>query len=79
MYNYLGWIGSILLALCGLGPTIEALYTKQCTVPWSLLIPWYLGEILVLIPVVKKIKSPYLIFNYGMNIVFITIMIYYKF
>lgn len=74
----LGWVGSFLLAFCGLPSAYQAWKHKKSTVPWGLLIPWYLGEILVLIPIVFQIKSWYLIFNYAANVLFISIIIYYK-
>ena len=76
--NACGWLGAIYLAFCGLGPVIEAIRDGYTTVPWSLLIPWYLGEILVLIPVAARIKSKFLVFNYVANILLISILIYYK-
>lgn len=77
--EFLGWMGSILLALCALPSTIEAYVTKDSDVPWKLLIPWLLGEIFVIIPVIFSIKELFLIFNYAMNILFVGIICYYKY
>lgn len=76
--NTLGWIGSCLLAACGFPEVIKAYQTGECTLEWAFLLMWFFGEICVLIPVITKIKSRFLIFNYSMNIIFIAILIGYK-
>ena len=77
--EFLGWVGSILLALCALPSTVDAFIKKDSDVPWKLLAPWLAGEILVIIPVIFTIKEHFLIFNYAMNILFVGIICYYKF
>jgi len=74
----IGWIGNILLSFCGLPEAIRAVFRKKCEVPWSLLIPWFLGEVLVLVYVVYKYNSAPLITNYCANIIIILIMGRYK-
>lgn len=74
----IGWIGSVLLAICGAKEAYLAWKTKDCHISWYMLITWGLGEVLTLIPVILHIKSPFLIFNYLINSFFIGMMIYYK-
>ena len=74
----MGWIGSMLLAFCGLPTALEAMIKKKCLVPWSLLISWGTGEILVLIYTQFKIGTNPLTWNYLANILFIFIMCYFK-
>lgn len=77
----IGWIGGILLAFCGLPEAVLAIQTKQCLLSWSFLLMWLIGEILALTYVIlkaKKVSLLPLIFNYGLNILFISIMIFYK-
>lgn len=74
----LGWIGSLLLAGCGLPEVIKAFEFGECTLTWTFLLMWFFGEIFVLIPVVCYIKSKFLIFNYSVNILFISILIWFK-
>lgn len=71
----LGWIGSILLAFCGAPEAYRALTATDYDISYLFLSMWFLGEIFVIIPVIKDIKKPYLIFNYGANILFISIII----
>lgn len=75
----LGWIGSILLAICALPEVLITIKTKQCYLTWGLLLCWFFGEIFLLIPILFEIKEPFLIFNYSTNIVLLLYLIYYKF
>lgn len=74
----IGWIGSILLAFCGLPQAIESWKTKNSDgLTWGFLIMWGLGEIFTIIYIIPKWHWP-LIFNYTANIIFISIIVYYK-
>jgi uncharacterized protein with PQ loop repeat len=74
----IGWIGSILLAFCGLPQAIESFKTKNSDgLTWSFLIMWGVGEIFTVIYIIPKWHWP-LIFNYTANIIFISIILYYK-
>lgn len=76
--EYFGWIGSLFLAFCGLPQAIESFKTKSSEgITWGLLIMWILGEIFTLIYVFSKKDIP-LLLNYLMNIVFLSIIVYYK-
>jgi uncharacterized protein with PQ loop repeat len=74
----IGWIGSILLAFCGLPQAIESYRTKSSDgLTWGLLLMWFWGEIFTIIYIIPKWHWP-LIFNYTANIIFLVIIIYYK-
>lgn len=74
----LGWIGSILLAFCGLPQAWESYKTKSSAgLTWGLLSMWFTGEIITFIYILPKLDLP-LIFNYGANIVFLAIIVFYK-
>ena len=74
----IGWIGSILLAFCGLPQAIESYKTKNSNgLTWSFLIMWGVGEIFTIIYIIPKWHWP-LIFNYISNIIFISVIVYYK-
>lgn len=76
--EYIGWIGSILLAFCGLPQAIESYRTKNSDgLTWSFLSMWGAGEIMTVIYILPKWHWP-LIFNYTANIIFIAIILYYK-
>ena len=74
----LGWLGSILLSLCSIPEVIHSIKTGNCTLTWGFLLMWGLGEAFLLVPIIKKIKEPFLIFNYSLNLIFIIILIGYK-
>lgn len=78
MNSNLGWIGSMLLAACGFPEVVKAFQTGECTLTWSFLLMWFFGEIFILVPVLRDIKSKFLIFNYSINILFISILIWFK-
>lgn len=74
----IGWIGSILLAFCGLPQAIESYKTKSSDgLTWGFLIMWGLGELFTIVYIIPKWHWP-LIFNYTANIIFISIIVYYK-
>lgn len=74
----IGWIGSILLAFCGLPQAWESWKTKSSAgLTWGFLLMWGLGEIFTIIYIIPKWHWP-LIFNYTANIIFISIILYYK-
>jgi uncharacterized protein with PQ loop repeat len=76
--EYIGWIGSILLAFCGLPQAIESYKTKNSDgLTWSFLIMWGAGELFTIVYIIPKWHWP-LIFNYTANIIFISVIVYYK-
>jgi uncharacterized protein with PQ loop repeat len=76
--EYIGWIGSILLAFCGLPQAVESYKTKNSDgLTWGFLGMWGMGEIFTIIYIIPKWHWP-LIFNYTANIIFIAIILYYK-
>jgi len=74
----MGWIASILLALCGL-PLAYKSYKEGHSRGISLLflLTWLVGEVLALVYSWNKDVLP-LLFNYGLNIFFIGVVLYYK-
>jgi len=74
----IGWIGSILLAFCGLPQAIESFKTKSSAgLTWGFLFMWFVGELCTFAYILPKMDLP-LMFNYGANIIFLIIIIYYK-
>lgn len=74
----IGWIGSILLAFCGLPQAIESYKTKSSTgLTWGFILMWLIGEICTLAYVAPKMDLP-LLFNYSANILFLSIILWYK-
>jgi uncharacterized protein with PQ loop repeat len=73
----IGWIASILLAICGFPELIRTLKDKKCYLGYGFLTCWYVGEIMAFIYIFPKLDLP-LLFNYSINIVILSIMWYYK-
>lgn len=74
----IGWIGSVLLALCAVPELIRTIRTKKCHIGFGMLLTWYFGEILVLYYIMSSLWSAPMIFNYVLNIAIISVMIIYK-
>jgi uncharacterized protein with PQ loop repeat len=74
----IGWFGSILLAFCGLPQAIESYKTKSSEgLTWGFIGMWFIGEIFTIIYILPQMVLP-LLFNYTANIIFLSIIIYYK-
>ena len=76
--EYIGWIGSILLALCGFPQAVKSYRDKNADgiSSWFLAM-WFFGEVFVLMYIFPEKQYP-LIANYSANIVFVLIIIWYK-
>jgi uncharacterized protein with PQ loop repeat len=78
MIEFSGWLGSALLAFCGLPQAIESYQNKNSDgLTWGFLLMWSIGEICTIIYILPKLDLP-LLFNYSANVVFLSIIIYYK-
>ena len=76
--EYIGWIGGILLAFCGLPQAWESYKTKSSDgLTWGFLIMWGVGELFTIVYIIPKWHWP-IIFNYTANFIFLLIIIYYK-
>lgn len=76
--NTIGWIGSILFAICALPQAIQCAKDGHARgLNWFFLLAWTGGEILTLVYIWPKQDWP-LIANYAMNFVFLLIMLRYK-
>lgn len=74
----IGWLGSILLAFCGLPQAVESIKTKSSEgLTWGFIGMWFLGEIMTFIYILPKMDLP-LLFNYTANIIFLSIIIFFK-
>ena len=75
----LGWIGSICLSFCGLPQAIHSIKVGNSDgLTYSFLMLWTIGELFTLKAVALDIPLNYLIFNYVSNLVFLSIIWYYK-
>jgi hypothetical protein len=74
-----GWIGSFLLACCGAPEAYLAWKRRRSDLSWIFLAMWGVGELCVLIPVLFEIKVGFLLLNYIANVIFISVICYYKY
>ena len=74
----IGWLGGVLLAACGFPEAVRAIKNKKCELSWAFLTMWGLGEVFTFVYVTLDKFSLPLLFNYGFNILFITIMVCFK-
>lgn len=70
--EFIGYLGNILLALCGIPLVLEAIRNPQYKINKMFLGMWFLGEILVLVYV---IGDPALMLNYITNVMCLTVII----
>ena len=76
--DIIGYIGSIMLAVCGLPQAIESFKTKSSEgLTWGFILLWFFGELFTFAYIIPKMDLPLLI-NYSANIIFLIIIIYYK-
>jgi len=75
MRSKVGWLGSILLAFCGAPEAYRAVTDPQYDIALLFVLMWGVGEVITLYAVYKDAKLGYLLFNYGMNILFISIIL----
>lgn len=76
--NLIGWLGAAMLALCGAPAAYKAYMDKHAEgVSGPFIALWLGGEMLTLVYVAPSLNWP-LIANYGVNIVFVGIIAYYK-
>lgn len=73
----ISYVGSFLLAFCGLPELIRTIRNKRCDIGYGMLLSWLIGEILVLIYTVSK-QEYALVINYSINTLIVSIMCYYK-
>ena len=79
MLETIGWLGGIMLAICGLPQAIKSFREKNSHgISWIFLYLWFFGELLTLVYVVPKGYLPILV-NIIANIIFISIIFYYKY
>lgn len=79
MIEVIGWIGSILFALCGLPQALMAWKNKNSDgLSWIFLMMWFFGEVFTFTYVVTKEDVLPLLVNYSLNFVFLLIIMWYK-
>lgn len=79
LIELLGWVGSVLFALCALPQAWHAWKNKHADgITWAFLLMWGFGEILTLIYVMLTTNQTPLIANYIINLLFLFVIFWYK-
>ena len=77
MIEFIGWLGAFLLATCGIPQLVKTLKTNNFNgLSITFLFWWLFGEIFILFYVLQKAFRWPLIFNYGINITIIFIILF---
>jgi len=79
MADFVGWVGSVLLAVCGAPQAIQSFRQghSRGISPWFLAF-WLVGELSYVYSTAAKFGFVgWLVFNYVGNIVFVLVIIYY--
>lgn len=75
----IGWVGAFMLALCGLPQAIECIRRGNAEgLNLTFLLLWTAGEIATLFAISTDAPLYYLFLNYGLNLVFLTVIWRYK-
>jgi uncharacterized protein with PQ loop repeat len=79
LIEVIGWIGSILFALCG-APQAWMSYRRKNShgLSWLFIFMWFFGELFTLIYIIDKPHMLPLILNYTLNILFLGVILWYK-
>jgi uncharacterized protein with PQ loop repeat len=79
MISFIGIIGSLMLALCGLPQAIQSIKAKSSAGVNSLFLwLWGIGEILLIVYVLNTSNDLILLINYLFNVFIIGVIAYYK-
>ena len=78
MMTILGWVGSMLLAICAIPQAYKSLTERKTSgISSSFLWMWFIGEWFALIYVFNENYSLPLIMNYVANIAFIAVIMWF--
>lgn len=79
MVEIIGWVGGILLSVCAIPQAFICFLTKSgrgINIPFLMM--WFLGEIATLVYVLHTSKSAPLILNYLVNLLALSVILYYR-
>ena len=78
IFEIMGWLGSICLAICGIPQAWQSHKDKHSHgISWGFVLLWAFGEIFALAYVYDKLDLP-LLLNYATNILILAVILYYK-
>jgi len=73
----IGYLGSLLLTVCGIPEVIRTIKDGKCHLGWSMIVLWTLGEVFMIAYAFYLWNGP-LIMNYTFNFFVVGIMLFYK-
>jgi uncharacterized protein with PQ loop repeat len=73
----IGYLGSLLLTVCGIPEVIRTIKDNKCHLGWSMIVLWTLGEIFMMSYAFYLVNGP-LIMNYVFNFFVVGILLFYK-
>jgi uncharacterized protein with PQ loop repeat len=74
-----GWIGTVLLGVCGFPQLVKSCRDGHSHgISWLFILAWFFGEIFLLVYIVIESKGIILALNYTLNLVFAGGILYYK-
>lgn len=78
--NLIGWVGTICLALCGVPQAVACWRQGHARgLNTAMLILWFVGEVCYLVATVGEFGCvPWLLTNYGMNLLCLATILFYK-
>lgn len=77
MLDAIGFIGSTLLAVCGIPEVVRTIRGNKCHLGWNFLLLWFGGELFMLAYIIPMKDLP-LLLNYVFNTALVSIMLFYK-
>ena len=77
MMETIGFIGSILLGVCGIPEVVRTIKDNKCHLGWNFLLLWFGGELFMLTYIIPMKDFP-LLLNYVFNTALVAIMLFYK-
>lgn len=77
MLEAVGWIGGVLLAVCGIPQAIKTIRDGHCDISHLFIWAWFLGEVLTLIYIMPTGSLP-LYLNYSVNVIATSIILFYR-
>jgi len=78
IFEIMGWLGSICLAICGIPQAWQSYKDKHSHgISWGFVLLWAFGEIFALAYVYDKLDLP-LLLNYSTNILILAVILYFK-
>lgn len=78
LIEIIGIVGASLLAGCAIPEVVSTVRKGYCGSSTSFIVIWLLGEILTSVYVIETNPDFILLANYSLNVILLTVLLYYK-